>query len=87
MIQGKTAYYHHNLKATHERVSATELFEENPNIGLRQVILKVAALLRKGKKIVIDDENWTKSVRISYVKTLTAKVNLNIHSAQVPGHF
>ena len=62
------------LQATHERVSAKELFHENPQIGLRQVILKVASLLRSGKKVVIDDENWARGTRTSYVKTLTSKV-------------
>ncbi|XP_072025161.1 uncharacterized protein [Amphiura filiformis] len=70
---GKTAYFYHILRETHQRVSAAELFQENPDIGLRQVILKIASLLRDGKKVVIDDENWTKALRTSYVKTLSAK--------------
>ncbi|XP_022080806.1 uncharacterized protein LOC110973903 [Acanthaster planci] len=71
---GKTAYYKHHLKRSHERVSAVDLFREDSDLGLRQVILKIVSLLKQGKRVVIDDENWSKSTRLSYVKSISAKV-------------
>ncbi|XP_038045636.1 uncharacterized protein LOC119720149 [Patiria miniata] len=71
---GKTAYCKHHLSTSHERISAIDQFKEDPTLGLRQVILKIVALLKQGKSVVIDDENWSRSTRQSYVTSISSKV-------------
>ena len=46
-FQGKTLFYAHHFSQTHERISPQELFEADPSLSLRAVILKVVSVINK----------------------------------------
>ena len=46
-FQGKTLFYVHHFSQTHEWISPRELFEADPSLSLRAVILKVVKVINK----------------------------------------
>ncbi|XP_070541482.1 uncharacterized protein [Ptychodera flava] len=70
---GKTAHYEANY-ASYQRVSAEEMYQNDPTISLRQIILQVVGYLRNGCKVVIDDENWSAVTRASYINSIGSKI-------------
>ncbi|KAI8512494.1 hypothetical protein Bbelb_091330 [Branchiostoma belcheri] len=70
---GKSSHYRQHLTPGHVRLSAQELFQQDPILSLRQVAMKAVGLLRQGKKVVIDDENWSRNTRMSYTKLISCK--------------
>ncbi|XP_019626414.1 PREDICTED: uncharacterized protein LOC109471518 [Branchiostoma belcheri] len=72
-LVGKSSHYQQHLTPGHVRLSAQELFQQDPTLSLRQVAMKAVGLLRQGKKVVIDDENWSRNTRMSYTKLISCK--------------
>ncbi|XP_078579799.1 uncharacterized protein LOC144863981 [Branchiostoma floridae x Branchiostoma japonicum] len=72
-MEGKSSHYRQHLSSSHVRLSAQELFQEDHTLSLRQVAIRAVGLLREGKKVVIDDENWSRNTRMSYTKLLSCK--------------
>ncbi|KAK3096306.1 hypothetical protein FSP39_025524 [Pinctada imbricata] len=52
----------------------SRMFEEDSNLGLRDIILKVIQLLKENKKVIVDDDNGEKSKRMSFIKLIKKKV-------------
>lgn len=71
---GKTLFYAHEFSQTHERICPHELFEADPSLSLRAVILKVVNVVSKGQSVVLDDEKSTKKSRKSYLNIIRNKV-------------
>ena len=46
-FQGKQLFYVHHFSQTHEWISPRELFEADPSLSLRAVILKVVNVINK----------------------------------------
>ncbi|CAH1277004.1 Hypp9454 [Branchiostoma lanceolatum] len=72
-LVGKSSHYKQHLSSSHVRLSAQELFQEDQTLSLRQVAMRAVGLLREGKKVVIDDENWSRNTRMSYIKLISCK--------------
>lgn len=70
----KTLYYFQHYASTHERISARELFQNEATRGLRHVILALTDLLKQGKNVVLDDDNWSRETRTSYIRSVKKKV-------------
>ncbi|XP_078354247.1 uncharacterized protein LOC144638827 isoform X2 [Oculina patagonica] len=73
-FSGKALFYAYHFSQTHEKINPEELFEADPSLSLRAVILKVVNALNKGKSVVVDDENSSKKTRKSYLTILRNKV-------------
>jgi predicted kinase len=72
----KTLYYFQHYASTHERISARELFQNEATRGLRHVILALTDLLKQGKNVVLDDDNWSRETRTSYIRSVKKKVSI-----------
>ncbi|XP_062520502.1 uncharacterized protein LOC134195479 isoform X3 [Corticium candelabrum] len=70
---GKTMYYLQHYATTHERVSASDLLRKDASVGLRGVVRTLADILKQGKNVVLDDENWSRETRVSYLKGVQKK--------------
>ena len=71
---GKTLHYFTHYSKTHTRISASEIFKEDKRSNLRLVILKAVEFLKKGKNVVIDDENWYIATRQSFTSLVKKKI-------------
>ena len=73
-FQGKTLHYHRFYSSSHVRVSASDFFRSKPTAGLREFIVHVVDYLVEGRSVVLDDENWSKATRNSYIVAIRKKV-------------
>ncbi|OWF56612.1 uncharacterized protein LOC110445740 [Mizuhopecten yessoensis] len=71
---GRNILCHKLSSPNHERVCPQDYFRDN-TVGLRDVILQVVNLLKKNKKVVVDDENATGVTRDSYVRMVHRKIS------------
>ena len=69
-------YYLQHYATTHERVSASDLLRKDASVGLRGVVRTLADILKQGKNVVLDDENWSRETRVSYLKGVQKKVSI-----------
>ncbi|XP_062520485.1 uncharacterized protein LOC134195479 isoform X1 [Corticium candelabrum] len=79
---GKTMYYLQHYATTHERVSASDLLRKDASVGLRGVVRTLADILKQGKNVVLDDENWSRETRVSYLKGVQKKFFLSKSNPQ-----
>ncbi|XP_060063951.1 uncharacterized protein LOC132544385 [Ylistrum balloti] len=74
MLKGRNILCHELSSPKHERICPCDYFKDN-TVGLRDVILQVIKLLKKDKKVVIDDENASAMTRESYVRMVQRKIS------------
>ena len=65
-FKGKTLFYAHEFSQTHERICPHELFEADPSLSLRAVILKVVNVVSKVRgdqliKCIISSGAWARN--------------------------
>ncbi|XP_067657054.1 uncharacterized protein [Haliotis asinina] len=72
---GKSQYYHKMYKNQKDfcRVCPAELYKENPDFGLRDICLHICGLLKKGKRVVIDDVCDQHTTRNAYFTAIKKK--------------
>ena len=68
--QGKTAHFEKEYSKTHTRISTEELFRKTPEISFHRILNKAVGYLKKGKSVVIDDENRLPRTRRSFLKAI-----------------
>ena len=75
-FSGKTLYYVHHLHDSHERISPQEIYSDGSKKvrSLPQLVVHVIGILKQGKSVVIDDINWSSSLRASYFTKVRAKL-------------
>ncbi|XP_064630969.1 uncharacterized protein LOC135489512 [Lineus longissimus] len=73
-LVGKSLYCLSHFSVHYVRISIKEELESKPEVGLRYVINKAVTQLKQGKNVVIDDENGSKSKRISFIKVVKDKI-------------
>lgn len=80
--QGKTMYFERHYCTTHIRLSATEEFHHATNNAqapsLHRLQLRIVSLLKRGKNVVLDDENKLPRTRMSFFKFVHSMLALGL---------